>query len=398
MLYVRAIRKVPGIEARAIPLYLPPDKSTIEESGFDKNVFFGAISMYLREKVKFLRNMPAILDKFFDSSFFLRLAAKQAGTTSTEGYEELTISMIEGDNAFRKAEVDRLVKYLVKEGKPDIIHLSNALILGIARQLKKRIDVKVVCSLLNEDDWIDDMVEPYRSRAWEMIAKEAGYVDVFITPSIYYKNLFMNKTGLNGDNVYVVPLGFDPDSDIKTRPDRKPSSIGYFSRVNYHNGFDKLVDAFIECRAVFEQILALEFVFGGLELSGGRGAFLRIIFSGFLQALHHFLLDAGDLGVGILAVRDRFQHVLDLCNRGFDAGIKFDDLIDECGDPLLANRDLAAQRSKRRVFGRLGRRGGRRGGRLNRGLSRRGRLLCDDSRGESEENGNGEDANHGSGM
>ena len=27
MLYIRAIRKVPGITAKAIPLYLPPDKS-----------------------------------------------------------------------------------------------------------------------------------------------------------------------------------------------------------------------------------------------------------------------------------------------------------------------------------------------------------------------------------
>ncbi|MDX9726035.1 MAG: glycosyltransferase family 4 protein [Bacteroidales bacterium] len=245
MLYVRAIRKVPGIKASAIPLYLPPDKTTSRESGFDKNVFFGAISMFLREKVPFLRNMPAFLDKFLDSKLFLRFAAKQAGTTSTEGYEELTISMIEGDNAFRKAEVDRLVRYLIKDGKPDIIHLSNALILGIARQLKKRIDVKVVCSLLNEDDWIDDMNEPYRSRAWQMIAKEAGYVDAFVTPSNYYRELFKSKTQLKGDNVHIVPLGFDPEINEVNKPEREPSSVGYFSRINNYNGFDKLVDAFI---------------------------------------------------------------------------------------------------------------------------------------------------------
>jgi len=248
MLYVRAIRKVPGITASAIPLYLPPDKTTSEESGFDKNVFFGAISMYLREKVGFLKNMPAVLDKFFDSKLFLKFAAKQAGTTSTEGYEELTINMIEGDNAFRKNEVDRLVKYLLKDDKPDIIHLSNALILGIARQLKKRIDVKIVCSLLNEDDWIDDMAEPFRSRAWKMIAKEAGYVDVFVTPSNYYKDLFISKTGIKGDNVMVVPLGFDPEKENITRTEREPSAIGYFSRANNYNGFDKLVDAFIELK------------------------------------------------------------------------------------------------------------------------------------------------------
>lgn len=248
MLYVRAIRKVPGIKASAIPLYLPPDKTTSSESGFDRNVFFGAISMFLREKVPFLRNMPACFDKFLDSKLFLRFAAKQAGTTSTEGYEELTINMIEGDNAFRKTEVERMIRYILKEGKPDIIHLSNALILGIARQLKKRIDVKVVCSLLNEDDWIDDMDEPFRSRAWQMVAKEAGYVDVFVTPSNYYRELFKSKTGLKGENVLVVPLGFDPETDDISRSDREPSSIGYFSRVNSHNGFDKLVDAFIEMK------------------------------------------------------------------------------------------------------------------------------------------------------
>jgi len=248
MLYVRAIRKVPGIKATAIPLYLPPDKTTLKEGGFDKNVFFGAISMFLREKVGFLRNMPAFFDKFLDSGFFLKFAAKQAGTTSTEGYEELTISMIEGDNAFRKAEVNRLVKYVMKDGKPDIIHLSNALILGIARQLKKRMDVKVVCSLLNEDDWIDDMAEPFRSRAWEMIGREAGYVDIFVTPSNYYKELFRNKTKLKCDNVMVVPLGFDPEKEVAARQDREPSAIGFFSRINNYNGFDKLVDAFIEMK------------------------------------------------------------------------------------------------------------------------------------------------------
>ena len=74
MIYLRAIRKVPGITASAIPLYLPPDETNIE-TGLDKNVFFGAISMYLREKVPFLRNMPAFLDKIFDSAPMLKMAA-----------------------------------------------------------------------------------------------------------------------------------------------------------------------------------------------------------------------------------------------------------------------------------------------------------------------------------
>jgi glycosyltransferase involved in cell wall biosynthesis len=248
MIFVRAIRKVPGIKASAIPLYLPPDNSTVA-SGLDKNVFFGAISMYVREKIPFFRNMPAFMDKILDSSSMLRMAARQAGTTNTAGLEEMTLHMIEGDNAFRKHEVDRLVKYLEKDGKPDIIHLSNALILGLARQLKKRMKVKVVCSLLNEDDWIEEMAEPYRSKAWEMIGIESQHVDSFVTPSVYYRDLFIKKTGIAGSNISVVPLGYEPEETASATRISDFPVIGFFSRINHMNGFDKIADAFISMKS-----------------------------------------------------------------------------------------------------------------------------------------------------
>jgi glycosyltransferase involved in cell wall biosynthesis len=260
MIYLRAIRKVPGTTASAIPLYLPPDDTTVE-TGLDKNVFFGAISMYLREKVPFLKNMPVFMDKFFDSAPMLRMAAKRAGTTRTEGLEDMTLNMIKGENAFPDKELQRLIDYLTKDGKPDVIHLSNALIIGLARRLKKKLDVKIVCSLLNEDDWIDEMAEPYQSNAWKLIAREAKNVDIFLTPSNYYKELFISKTGIKGDNIHVVPLGFDPDLTIEKK-DNFPA-IGYYCRINSQNGIDKLVDAFIEMKKK-DQLPGLT-----LHISGG---------------------------------------------------------------------------------------------------------------------------------
>jgi glycosyltransferase involved in cell wall biosynthesis len=248
MIYLRAIRKVPGTTASAIPLYLPPDGPDVE-TGLDKNVFFGAISMYLREKVPFLRNMPVFIDKLVDSAPMLRMAARRAGTTRTEGLEEMTLNMIRGENAFPEKELQRLVEYLSKDGKPDIIHLSNALIIGLARQLKSKMNVKIVCSLLNEDDWIDEMAEPFQSQAWILISKEAPNVDAFLTPSNYYKELFIGKTGIMGDNFHVVPLGFDPGDLSRTENAARWPSIGYFCRINAQNGFDKLVDAFIELKS-----------------------------------------------------------------------------------------------------------------------------------------------------
>ena len=248
MIYLRAIRKVPGINASAVPLYLPPD-DTNTETGMDKNVFFGAISMYLREKVPFLKNMPVFFDKIVDSGPMLKMAARRAGTTRTTGLEEMTLNMIKGENAFPEKELQRLIDYLCKDGKPDIIHLSNALVIGLARQIKKKLNVKIVCSLLNEDDWIDEMMEPYQSGAWKLIAREANNVDIFLTPSNYYKELFICKTGISDENFHVIPLGFDPDLKKIEKKDNYPA-IGYFCRISSQNGIDKLVDAFIELKSV----------------------------------------------------------------------------------------------------------------------------------------------------
>lgn len=248
MIYLRAIRKVPGTKATAIPLYLPPDV-TNSETGLNRKVFFGAISMYLREKVPFLRNMPAYMDMLIDSAPMLKMAARRAGTTRTEGLEDMTLNMIKGENAFPEKELQRLVDYMSRDGKPDIIHLSNALVIGLARRLKKKLDVKIVCSLLNEDDWIDEMAEPYQLRAWKLISKEAPNVDSFITPSNYFKELFIAKTGIPEHNFNVVPLGFDPGDLAKIENKSIWPSIGYFCRISYQNGFDKLVDAFIELKS-----------------------------------------------------------------------------------------------------------------------------------------------------
>jgi glycosyltransferase involved in cell wall biosynthesis len=157
--------------------------------------------------------------------------------------------MITGKDAFPEKELKRLVDHLCQDEKPDIIHLSNALIIGLARQLKNVLDVKIVCSLLNEDDWINEMAEPFQSDAWKLIGEGSPYVDAFLTPSVYFRDLFMSKTGYKGNHFNVVPLGLDPAglTDIE-KSDNWPC-IGYFCRINAHNGFDKLIDSFIELKS-----------------------------------------------------------------------------------------------------------------------------------------------------
>jgi glycosyltransferase involved in cell wall biosynthesis len=248
MLYFRAVKLAEGVSAAAIPLYLPPEK-IYSESGFDSNVFFGAISLYLREKVHFLEQMPSFMDKILDSAPLLKIAAKRAGTTRTEGLEDMTLNMISSNHSPREREVERLVKYMISTGKPDVIHLSNALIIGLAKQIKSLTDVKVVCSLQNEDDWINDMAEPYQTQAWKMIAEESVNIDAFISPSKYYRDFFISKTGLPAEKITVIPSGIEALDVPEKKKNVNGPAIGFFSRVSYHNGFDKIADAFIALKS-----------------------------------------------------------------------------------------------------------------------------------------------------
>jgi len=72
---------------------------------------------------------------------------------------------------------------------------------------------------------------------------------MFVTPTRYYKDFFISKTGLSGESIDIVPLGVDSEfvkPAAKTSP--RPPAIGYFCRMNSFNGFDKITDAFIELK------------------------------------------------------------------------------------------------------------------------------------------------------
>jgi len=243
-LYVSWLKKLENIEISAIPLYLPPGEKNFG-SEIENEVFFGAVSLYLKEKVPLFKSLPSFVDKILDSPALLSYAAKQAGTTNPDGLEQTTLSMIRTNDPSRKKEIIRLSNFISESGGTDIIHISNALIMGLAVQLKKAIGKPVICSLQNEDDWINEMKEPYQTQAWELIAEEEKHIDLFITPSEYFKTFIISKTGINPEKIFVVPSALEivPEEMMRSIPESP--SIGFYSRLNRMNGLDKLIDAFI---------------------------------------------------------------------------------------------------------------------------------------------------------
>lgn len=188
------------------------------------------------------------MHNFFNSQSILRYAAKKSGSTRATGLEAMTISMLKGADGFQKDELDELIYFLKHHEKPDVVHLSNALLLGLARKIKDELQIPVVCSLQDEDVWVDAMDEPYRSQIWKLMGEKANDTGALIAVSDFFANKMKQKMGIPDGKLHVVHIGIDPSRYSVKQPNLQTPTIGYLSRMNHENGFEVLIDAFIKLK------------------------------------------------------------------------------------------------------------------------------------------------------
>jgi glycosyltransferase involved in cell wall biosynthesis len=240
--YFDALRKM-GHDVIKIPMYLPIFSDEHDLS--DVPVFYGAVSIYLKQLMPLFRKAPKWVDSLLNSKPMLKYAASKAGSTRAKGLEEMTISMLQGDKGKQHEELERMTDWMKDHFKPDVVHLSNALLLGLAPKLKEKLKVPVVCSLQDEDVWVDIMSDRNRKKVWDLMAENAEFIDRFISVSRYYADISAGKMSISPDKITTIHIGVDP-SDYDYRNSReKARAIGYISRMCYENGLDILVDAFI---------------------------------------------------------------------------------------------------------------------------------------------------------
>ena len=235
--------KAMGHDSVMLPIYLPLTYNNHETGQIP--VFYGAVNIYLKQNFKLLRHMPAWLHRFFDSGPILKYAAHKAGSTRAAGLEEMTISMLQGVDGFQAEELQQLIDYLKYQEKPDVIHLSNSLLLGLAKKIHEELTIPVVCSLQDEDVWIDAMVPVYRQKLWDLMAEKGLEVDAFVGVSSYFGNWMKEKLQIPDSKMHIVSIGIDPEQYKVFIPNLDPPTIGYLSRICEDNGFEVLVDAFI---------------------------------------------------------------------------------------------------------------------------------------------------------
>ena len=233
-----------GHDALLVPMYLP---LTLDEPAANTGapLFYGGVNVYLQQKLSLFRKTPRWLDQLLDAPSLLRFAGKKAGMTSARELGVITLSMLRGEDGSQEKELDRLVDWLAKELRPDVVVLSNALLMGLARRIKRETGAAVVCTLQGEDSFLDSLPEPERSQSWRTLSERAADVDAFLGVSQYYGDLMQRRAELPPERVHLVHGGILLDGYAPAAAPPDPPVLGFLARMCYNKGLETLVEAFI---------------------------------------------------------------------------------------------------------------------------------------------------------
>ncbi len=231
-----------GEDVILAPIYTPI--RTDEDDVSAGRVFFGGINAYLQQKYPLFRRLPRWLDRWLDHPALLRMASNGASVDPAE-LGALTVSMLRGEHGHQRKELEILVDWLCEDVKPEVVHLSNAMMLGLAREIRDRCRVPIVCTLSGEDIFIEKLKAPYYEQVRALLRERAADVDAFIALNNYYADFMAEYLDVPRERIHVVPHGLDlaGHGTREPHPPGQLQRIGYLARICYDKGLHLLVEA-----------------------------------------------------------------------------------------------------------------------------------------------------------
>jgi glycosyltransferase involved in cell wall biosynthesis len=230
-----------GQDCLLVPLYTPihTDEKNV---GID-HIAFGGINVYLQQRWALFRHTPGAFDRLLNRPRLLRWVTGRSSSVRPEHLGPLTVSMLEGEHGRQRKEVEKLVQWLERDIRPDVVHLNNALLIGVARQITRRLGIPVVCSLSGEDSFLERLPEPHRNRALDVLRQRIGEAAALVAMSGYYAAFMAEYLRVPASRIRVVPPGLNLTGH-GTRTSRPgPLTIGYVARVCPDKGLHQLAAA-----------------------------------------------------------------------------------------------------------------------------------------------------------
>jgi glycosyltransferase involved in cell wall biosynthesis len=236
-----------GHDVVLLPLYTPT--LTDEPNVSRPRVFFGGISIYLQQHLSLFRKTPWFLDRLWDSTPVVKAASRRSIPTSPQLLGELTLSVLRGENGFHGKELRKLLRWVESEPPPDIVNLPNSLLIGLARPIKKALNVPVYCTLQGEDLFLEGLQEAHRNEALDLVRSQIEAVDLFLAVSEYYAGFMSEYLQIPQHKIRVVPLGINLDGypSLDDVP-KDRFMVGYFARVCPEKGLHVLCEVYRRLR------------------------------------------------------------------------------------------------------------------------------------------------------
>jgi glycosyltransferase involved in cell wall biosynthesis len=255
---VKALRSQ-GHDITLMPLYLPlvtdgaeeeelvSDLRAKETAGGKPSVFLGGINVYLQQVSRLFRFLPGFITRRLDSEKLLRKVAERASMTSPRTLGRMTVGSLEAADGKQAKEWRRIVEWIGEQSpRPDVVSLSNVLLIGVAKTIEEELGIPVVCSLQGEDSFLDTLPEPYRSRCWKILREKARHVTRFIAVSDYYAEIMRARLELDRDRVVRVWNGIAVERFPHRQAEPAELAVGYLARMCHGKGLHTLVRAFVE--------------------------------------------------------------------------------------------------------------------------------------------------------
>jgi glycosyltransferase involved in cell wall biosynthesis len=159
--------------------------------------------------------------------------------------------MLKGEHGRQKKELDRLINWLGEDkSHDDVVVLSNVLLSGLAPALCESLSVPVVCLLQDEEGFVDDLAQPYRQGAWDLIRENLPYISAFVSVSRFYAGEMQKRLSIDGSRIHVVYAGVEPSAYELSRGlcEGGAPTVGFLSQMCAARGLAALVAAFTELK------------------------------------------------------------------------------------------------------------------------------------------------------
>jgi glycosyltransferase involved in cell wall biosynthesis len=240
-----------GHDVILLPLYTPTrtDESNVSEPV----VLLNGISVCLDQQAAFFRKTHRLLDRLWDAAWMLKLAAQTSIEVDPHMLGGMTVSMLRGEDGFQLKEIRKLSAWLKEwlrhEAPPGVVTLPNSLLIGLARPIREALHRPVCCTLQGEELFLNQLQEPYRTQALELIRAKIHDVDGFVAVSHYSAGYWIRELGIAENQMHVVPLGINLEGYQPTdRASHQPFRVGYLARVAPEKGLQVLAESYIRLR------------------------------------------------------------------------------------------------------------------------------------------------------